>query len=123
VRITLVLLAVCIAASAACGGLETSPSTAGQPAPSASPFTLAIEGNTSFAMKGETSQLKAIATMVDGHREDRTSTVAWSSADPAVATVNAAGMVTAVGDGHTVVTATTGTFAATRPVTVDLPVK
>lgn len=48
-------------------------------------------------------------------------TVTWSSLDPAVATVDAAGIVTAVAEGNTSVTATTvdGGFTASCTVTVD----
>lgn len=45
--------------------------------------------------------------------------VAWSSADEAVATVDADGLVTAVANGSADITATAGQFSATAAITVD----
>lgn len=49
-------------------------------------------------------------------------TFAWSSSDPNVATVSGAGVVTAVGDGTTVITATRKGVSGTATVTVDVAV-
>ena len=53
---------------------------------------------------------------------DRTSAVQWLSSDVTIATVSRSGLLTAMGDGKTVVTARLDTIAATKPVLVDLPV-
>ena len=65
--------------------------------------------------------LSALATYADGSVQDRTMTSRWVSGNTAVATVNAAGVVTAVGDGHTTVTATFENMTATKMIVVDLP--
>jgi uncharacterized protein YjdB len=62
-----------------------------------------------------------MVTYSDGSIQDRTATSRWSSANEAVVTVNTAGLVTAVADGHTTVTATFGNVAGARTIMVDLP--
>jgi|SRR5947209_19096571 len=91
------------------------------PTPTVSVVSLSIDGNASLSVRGETSQLTARATLSDGHVEDRTSTVQWSSSDATIAIVSRTGLLTAMGDGKTVVTAKLETVAATKPVLVDLP--
>lgn len=67
---------------------------------------------------GETSQLTAVVedargTVIPG------ATVGWVSADEAVATVSATGLVTSRGNGTTSVTATSGSASSTASVTVQ----
>jgi hypothetical protein len=105
---------------AACGSSTVAPTA---PAPTAATVvSLAIDGNASLSVKGETSQLTAHATMSNGQVEDKTSSVTWSSSVVTVATVTPAGLLTAMSDGRTLVTATLQTITATKPVVVDLPV-
>src|SRR5215471_13083510 len=62
---------------------------------------------------GQTAQLKAVGTFGNANHpttQDITSTVTWSSTVPAVATVNSAGLVTAVGAGTTAVTASATSY-------------
>ena len=47
--------------------------------------------------------------------------VAWSSADASVATIDASGLATAVGNGTATITAATGSIQGTARVTVDAP--
>lgn len=61
--------------------------------------------------------LIALGTFEDGTVQNITSSVTWSSANPAVATVSAAGRLDAVALGETTVTAAFGTLSAT--VSVD----
>ena len=70
-----------------------------------------------FAAAGETAQLEAEVTDANGN-VIADATVGWASADEAVATVDGAGVVTAVADGATMVTATAGTASADAAVTV-----
>jgi hypothetical protein len=102
--------------AAACGSSTVAPT------PAAKIVSLSIDGNASLSLRGETSQLTARATMSDGRVEDRTSVVQWSSSDVTIAIVSRSGLLTAMGDGKTVVTAKLETIAATKPVLVDLPV-
>ena len=66
---------------------------------------------------GATVQFRAIAQDANGHTVD----VAfdWTSADPAIAAVDANGLVTAQANGTTSVTATTGMLSDSVAVTVD----
>ncbi|MYA63311.1 MAG: Ig domain-containing protein [Gemmatimonadetes bacterium] len=66
---------------------------------------------------GETAQLTAEVTDANGN-VIANATVSWSSGDEAVATVDAAGLVTAVANGSTSVTATAGGHSASAAVTV-----
>ncbi len=68
---------------------------------------------------GETAQLAAEVADANGNVIDG-ATVSWASADEAVATVDANGLVTAVADGATTVTATSGSASAGAAVTVML---
>jgi hypothetical protein len=54
---------------------------------------------------GFTQQLRAVATSTDGTERDVTPLAAFDSGDPSIATVDARGLVTAVGHGQTVVMA------------------
>ena len=66
---------------------------------------------------GETAQLMAEVTDANGNAISDAA-VSWSSADEAVATVDEAGVVTAVANGATTVTATSGDASASAAVTV-----
>lgn len=50
--------------------------------------------------------------------DKRADRMTWKSANPRVATVNAAGLITAVGSGSTTITASVGSVSATMPVRV-----
>ncbi|MDE2848872.1 MAG: Ig-like domain-containing protein [Gemmatimonadota bacterium] len=66
---------------------------------------------------GETVQLSA--SVLDGNGQPVAGAiVVWSSSDEAVATVNAQGLVTAVGNGSVTVTARSGSVSASVPVSV-----
>ena len=116
------VMTTCAAVLAGACGSSTVAPTPTVSAPAVTVVSLSIDGNASLSMKGETSQLTAHATMSNGQVEDKTSSVTWSSSMLAVATVTQAGLITAMGDGRTLVTATFQTIAATKPVVVDLPV-
>ena len=94
----------------------TSPSKA---SPSASILT--INGFTSLSAAGETGRLTAFVTFADGSVQDETNAAQWSSTNQAVATISSNGMVTAVSDGHTTVTASFANVTGTRTIMVDLP--
>jgi trimeric autotransporter adhesin len=69
---------------------------------------------------GVPTQFKATGTYSDGSSRDITSTVAWSSATPSVATVVAAsGLASAVAAGTSAITATSGTVSASTTLTVN----
>ena len=103
----------------ACGGTMRTPSTPSQNTISAS--NLAIGGFTTLSAKGETGRLSAMVTFSDGSIQDKSSAAQWASANQAIATVNTSGMVTAVNDGRTTITATFANVSGSRTIVVDLP--
>ncbi|WP_259522166.1 Ig-like domain-containing protein, partial [Shewanella baltica] len=58
--------------------------------------------------KGQTQQLTAEATYSDGTSSDISSSVTWTPADPATATVTPAGLLSGVAEGSTTLTASEG---------------
>lgn len=81
--------------------------------------TVSIADGYSTSMdKGTTQQLKAKVSP-----DDKASKVVWSSSNESVLTVDANGLVTAVGDGDATITATVdGVSATTDTITVTTPV-
>ncbi|MBI4543961.1 MAG: Ig-like domain-containing protein, partial [Gemmatimonadetes bacterium] len=71
----------------------------------------------SFSSLGATSQLTATVRDANGHVAPGAA-VSWSSANPAIATVSATGLVTAVANGATAVTASSGSASASASITV-----
>ena len=61
---------------------------------------------TNLSSIGETARLRAAVTDANGHPVSSATITGWSSSDRSVATVDAEGLVTAVGDGRAVITAT-----------------
>jgi len=78
---------------------------------------------TSGAMTDTTIQLTATARFVDGSSRDVTSSAAWASSDPSLATVSAAGLVTAVGIGQVVVRAAYQGVVGTLTMQVGRPIQ
>ena len=82
---------------------------------------LTIQGaNVVFSAAGQTLQLTALVVMSNGTTQNQTSAAAWSSDNPAVATVSNAGLVTAVGEGAATVAATFSGQRSTFGVNVRL---
>jgi hypothetical protein len=89
---------------AACG--KSSSGSGGSPTgPSRTVTTIAIGGPTSVD-EGGTAQLTATAQYSDQASEVVTNQATWTSSDPAVATVSATGLVTAVRSGSADISAT-----------------
>ena len=106
-----------------CGTSASSPTGPSSPSTSATvtASSLTVSGLTTLSGKGESFALSALVTYSDGTIQDRTTTSRWSSANEAVVKVNAAGVVTAMADGHTTVTATFGNISGAKTIMVDLP--
>lgn len=66
-----------------------------------------------------TQQLQVYGTEADGGVQDVTDEATYTTSDPAVATVDATGLVTAVGPGTATITATYGAFNDTSTITVE----
>ncbi|MCY3712572.1 MAG: Ig-like domain-containing protein [Gemmatimonadetes bacterium] len=114
---------------AGCGGGDSSPTSptpstptppAPPPTPVATSLTVAPSSHT-LAMIGATVQLSA--TVRDQNNNPMTGqTVNWTSSNTAVATVSGSGLVTAVSNGTTQITARSGNVSGTSNITVAEPV-
>jgi uncharacterized protein YjdB len=82
------------------------------------PKSLAVTPPAPTLPKGATVQLEADATFPDNTTQKVTNSATWISSDTAVATVDAAGKVTAIAKGPAKITATFGTVSAFASVTV-----
>jgi hypothetical protein len=104
-RSCLVLASLCLAV-AACGSDDPAP-TPVAPTPTTSTVQVRASGDASGPLEpGQTRQLTATATQSTGATSDVTQTATWLSSAPGVATVSAAGLVTALSEGDTEVSAT-----------------
>jgi hypothetical protein len=92
--------------------------------------SVAISPSTQALVIGQNVQFTALGTYGHGSnhpasQEDVTSQVAWTSSAPSVATINSAGVATAVGAGNTTITASmngfTGVVSTTGTLTVINP--
>ena len=113
--------------TAVAGGNTTITATAGEVSGSApvtvQPVAASISldpPELSFAALGDTATLAAVVVDANGHAVTD-AVVAWSSADPSVASVDSAGLVTAVAVGSTEVTAASDSVAASAEVDVASP--
>jgi len=86
---------------ASCGG------GGGGGSPSATPSLtgISISPNSASIPKGESQQLSATGQLSNGTTEDLTASVAWTSSNPAVASVTASGVATGLGTGSTMIQA------------------
>jgi hypothetical protein len=104
----LTILAVAsLAALAACSTTDapTEPSSVVNVAPSRV-TSVSISGVNSFFQQGQTGQLVATATLSNGFTENRSASAQWQSSNSGVASVSAAGLVTAGAEGDATVRAT-----------------
>ena len=103
-----------------CGGGDSA--TAPEPLPDPSrPTTIAVSPfATELTALGETVQLTAEVRDQNG-RVMPTATVTWSSSNTSVATVDQAGLVTAISTGTAAITARAGPASASAGITVNAP--
>lgn len=83
-----------------------------------------LPGAEQLSEAGNSAQFLAVGTYSDTPRTaDVTHQVSWTSSDPKVATVDAAGLVTAVGSGEAIITAQekNGAVSATQKITAGVP--
>jgi hypothetical protein len=107
-------------AALGCSHSSSSDDTALVPGPT--PITLRVSGDTELSRKGETVQLSAAVAFSDGTTADKTGTAGWVSQKPGVVTVSSTGVLTAVEDGSSVITATFQNVSGSMTVVVDLPI-
>ena len=96
-----------------------SPSTLTQP--SAPVAGVTVVGTSNAVKAGDTAQFQATATMTNGTSETVTTRAKWESSDQAIATVTAAGFVTAVANGQAMIRATYEGVTGSVRVTVADP--
>ncbi|MBE3123475.1 MAG: Ig-like domain-containing protein [Acidobacteria bacterium] len=106
---------------AACGGGSSSPTPTAPTTPTV--IGLTVSGTAGLTSKGQTSQLTATATMSSGATQGVTAQATWQSSNTVVATVSAAGVVTAAGDGEAMITATYQGQSGQMKVTVTVPTR
>ncbi len=91
-----------------------------QPPPAAEPAAIEIAPESvTLEEIGATATLEALVLDEEGEPIEGAE-ITWSSGDEEVATVDEEGVVTAVGEGETTITATAGEVNAEVPVTVEL---
>ncbi|ACM22101.1 lipoprotein of unknown function DUF3443 [Geotalea daltonii FRC-32] len=81
-------------------------------------LSIAVTPSAHSLSTGQTQQFSATGTFSDGTSQDLTTAAAWSSTDAAVATINNAGLATAVAAGSTAITATSGDVKGSTTLTV-----
>ncbi|MFN8612666.1 MAG: Ig-like domain-containing protein [Vulcanimicrobiota bacterium] len=87
--------------------------------PGANPTGLSISPKPVNKRIGQTQQFIATASFDNGSTADVTGLVQWSSSNPAVVTIGAStGLATAVSQGQATITARSGSFTDTAPMTV-----
>jgi uncharacterized protein YjdB len=102
----------------ACGGGGGGNSTS-----TATLTSIAVAPGNPTTPAGVPTQFKAVGTYSDGTSKDITSTVAWSSGTPSVATVvGTSGLASAVAAGSSTITASSGSIAGNTTLTVTLGV-
>jgi hypothetical protein len=112
-----VVITVAVVLSTACGKSPTEPSGTGG-GNSRTVASVAVAGNVAVS-QGGTSQLTATAHYSDQTTETVTSQATWTSSNPAVATVSATGLLTAVTTGTADITATFQSMAGRRTATIS----
>jgi hypothetical protein len=83
--------------------------------------SVTVAGTNAFTTKGGTAQFTATVTMSDGSTADRTSSATWQSDNVNIATVSGSGLVTAVANGNTNISATVSNVRGARAVNVNIP--
>ncbi len=85
---------------------------------------LPAQGAVVLTAVGQTAQFQAFGSSQMGSGSPTTSnisnSVTWTAGNPSVATVNAAGLATAVGAGYTQIVASSGGISATSDLTVNI---
>lgn len=90
--------------------------------PAISLVSIAISPANPSVPKGETQQLVATGSYNDGSTQDLSSKVTWTGAFPGIVDLSATGLVSALGVGTAMITATDGSISGTTAVTVSVAV-
>src|SRR4051812_36969211 len=106
-----------VVAAIACGNGGGDGSNVVEPPPQPTLATIAVTLAASTTTPGQQVQATAAGATQNGTAVTL-SNVSWISTQPSVATVNSAGLVTAVGPGTTQITATVGSVSGSATLTV-----
>ena len=82
------------------------------------PVSIAVTPDSPSVPLGSTRQFTATGDLTDGSTADLTSSVAWASSNPLVATIDTGGLATAVGIGTAEISATSGDIVGSTVLTV-----
>ncbi len=99
------------------GAVSNVASTTTAAAPPAAVASVTVTPSSLSGTVGQTGQLTAVVTDANGNTMTG-QTITWTSSNSGVATVNASGLVSAVGAGSATITASTGGKSGTASVTV-----
>ncbi|WP_419942005.1 Ig-like domain-containing protein [Candidatus Palauibacter sp.] len=100
-----------------CGGEDTTAPPPTRPPEPPTPSRVTIEPERIVVVAGDTVRLRG-RVLDDRSRIISDAPLTWTSSDPAVATVDASGLVTGIREGHASITATSGPVNASAPATV-----
>ncbi|MDE2803838.1 MAG: Ig-like domain-containing protein [Gemmatimonadota bacterium] len=117
---TLLVMAAIAGWSVACGDGAMEPPPAPPPDPPRATTVTVTPATAELTALGATVRFSAEVRDQNGRVLAGVS-VAWSSADASVATIDASGLATAVGNGTATITAATGSVQGTARITVDAP--
>lgn len=84
--------------------------------------SLALTPQSPTIALGRTQQMSVVGTYTDGTTQTLTSTVAWSSSNPATATISSGGLAQSLAQGTTTLQATYGSVSASTTLTVGAKV-
>ena len=110
-------LAACSSDSSS-GTSPTSPTITVIPPPPTAVSSVSVSGPARLSGEGSTVQMQATVRLENGTIQDRTASASWSSSAAGIARVSG-GLVTAVGEGEVVITATVGALSATSRLRVS----
>jgi trimeric autotransporter adhesin len=116
------IIAVCILLAGCGGGGGSTQQQTQSAAVTVSLQSIGVSPAASSLPLGRTQQLTTTGTFSDHSTKDLSSTVAWTSSNPAVATVGNGGLVTTKSQGNATITATSGSISGTAIITVTAPV-
>jgi hypothetical protein len=112
---------ICLLVAAVnCGGSNGGTGSGPGPGPSPTVNSVAVTGTTSLA-PGQTAPFTATATLSNGTTQVVTTTSSWSSTNTGIASVSAAGVVTAVAPGSTDIRAVYQNVTGSVSVQVSAP--
>ena len=102
----------------ACGDEATAPAPPPPPPPPVATTVAVTPASVQFSSLGDTARLSAEVRDQDG-RAMPGAAVTWTSSDPAVASVDASGLVTGAGNGTATVTASSGSASGSAAVSLE----